>query len=144
MNSIIQFTAAHPLITAISVCYALTFLTVRQAKPFLEYLCSVLDTHLPDDLEKRWFLRIAVFACGVVVSLIVTSGLIVFDCCQLGWLQAAYVAASVGLLAPMVYDGIMLLLSVLEAMKILPPAARIRIERWFDPRKEPHDEHVEA
>lgn len=137
INSIIQFAAAHPLITAMAVCYLLTFLTVRQIKPFLEFISTKIETSwLPPDLERRWLLRLAVFVCGFLVSLVVASGLIVFDCCELNRIQALYVACSVGFLAPMVYDGIMLVLAVLESIKILPRSARQRIERWFDPKKE--------
>jgi hypothetical protein len=136
INSIIQFAAVHPLITAMAACYVLTFLTVRQVKPYLEYLHETVNTRLPEDLEKRGFLRVAVFICGLIVSLVVTAGLIAFNCCGLTWLQALYVACSVGFLAPMVYDGIMLVLAILESLKILPGSARSRIERWFDPKKD--------
>ena len=137
IDSLLLFGHQNPIISALVVCYLLTFITVRQVKPFLEYLCAVIEiTWLPADLKKRWFLRIAVFICGASVSLIVTSGLIVFECCSLSWLQAGYIAGSVGLLAPMVYDGAMLSLSLFEALGIIRRSFRARVERWLDPTKE--------
>lgn len=136
MDKLLAFAAVHPIITAMAICYLLTFVAVRQAKPYLEYLHGVIDTHLPEDLEKRWFLRLAVLVCGLIVSLVVTSGLIVFDCCALTWLQVAYIAISVGILAPLVYDAIMGGLGVLESWGILPRKVRISIEKAVDPSKE--------
>lgn len=125
--------AAHPILAAMALCYVLTFFAVRQGKPFLIVLSDVPAlAWLPEALRRRWLLRLLVFVCGALVSAVVTTGLIVFECCAITGLQAGWVALSVGIMAPVVYDVAMFALDLLEWLKVLPAPVRDRIDAFFD------------
>jgi hypothetical protein len=132
-QSIHGWIQANPLITAWALCYLLTFVAVRQVKPFLPHF-ELKVTWLPEDFRKRLILRFCVFCCGSVVSLVVLFGLVVFDCCALTWAKVIYIAVSVGFLAPFFYDLIFFTLRVLEFLKILNAGTVRKISQLIDPK----------
>jgi hypothetical protein len=125
---------ANPLTSAMAACYLLTFVAVRQIKPLLPHF-ELKTRWLPLEFRKRLVLRSAVFICGVFISLLVAPGLMIFDLCNLSGLQIAYIALSVGLLAPFVYDLLWGIISLLEFLKVLPKGISKKIKWLLDPEK---------
>ena len=127
---------ANPLISAMAACYLLTFVAVRQIKPLLPHF-PVMESHswLPAEFRNRLILRAGVFACGFLVSMVVATGLCVFEIAPLTLTQILYTAGSVGFLAPFVYDLLWGTLSLLELMKIVPKGISKKIKWLLDPEK---------
>jgi hypothetical protein len=125
---------AHPLTSAVALCYLLTFVAVRQIKPLLPHF-EVTVRWLPQEFRKRLILRGAVFACGSLVSVIVACGLVVFQLVHLTVAKVAYIALSVGFLAPFVYDLLLGTITLLEFMKVLPKGISKKIRWLIDPEK---------
>lgn len=125
---------ANPLTAAVLACYLLTFVAVRQIKPFLPHFEIELKW-LPLEFRKRLILRACVFMFGSLISLTVAGGLRVFEVCPISPLQILYVAGSVGFLAPFVYDLLLGTISLLEFMKILPKGISRKIKWLIDPQK---------
>lgn len=125
---------ANPLTAAVLACYLLTFVAVRQIKPLLPHF-EIAVRWLPLEFRKRLILRAAVFACGFLVSVTVACGLVVFQLVPLTFVKGAYIAGSVGFLAPLVYDLLLGTISLLEFMKILPKGISRKIKWLIDPQK---------
>jgi hypothetical protein len=124
----------NPLTAAVLACYLLTFVAVRQIKPFLPHF--ELQIHwLPEEFRKRLILRAGVFISGFLVSITLMIGLRIFELCPITPLQAFYAAGSVGFLAPFVYDLLLGTISLLEFMKILPKGISRKIKWLIDPQK---------
>jgi hypothetical protein len=124
----------HPLISAMVLCYLLTFIGVRQIKPFLPHF-EVKVTWLPEAFRKRLVLRAGVFICGALISVTVVSGLVIFGCCALTALQSTYIALSVGLLAPFVYDLIIGALRITEWLGVLKEGTAGRVQQFISPKR---------
>lgn len=125
---------ANPLVSAMAVCYLLTFVAVRQIKPMLPHF-ELKTKWLPVEFRKRLILRAAVFMCGAFVSAIVASGLAVFQLVPLTFVKGTYIALSVGFLAPFVYDLLWGTITLLEFMNILPEGISKKIKWMLDPQK---------
>lgn len=123
---------ANPLTSAIAMCYLLTFVAVRQIKPFLPHFPI---TSLPPMVGDRLILRLSVFVCGCLISLVVAGGLRVFEICPISPVQILYVAGSVGFLAPFIYDLLLGTISLLEFVKVLPKGISKKIKWLIDPQK---------
>lgn len=133
-ESIQGWIQANPLITAWALCYLLTFAAVRQVKPLLPHF-ELQVKYLPVEFRKRLILRTAVFGCGLVVSAIVSSGLLIFGLGHLTVAKAVYISLSVGFLAPLVYDLLWGTISLLEFCKVLPKGISRKIKWLLDPEK---------
>jgi hypothetical protein len=133
IDRIFEFIASHPIFVAIVVSYFLSFIAIRQIKPFLTHVCLDIPW-LPDDLGKRLILRFAVLLCGFLVSLVVTGFLVVFEL-NLTWSKVIYISISVGILSPMVYDSLLFSIRLLEAFKLVPRGVHLKVETWLDPQK---------
>lgn len=125
---------ANPMTSAVAACYLLTFVAVRQIKPLLPHF-EIGGRWLPLEFRKRLILRAAVFVCGFLVSAIVACGLAIFQLVPLTLAKGAYIAGSVGFLAPFVYDLLLGTISLLEFMKVLPKGISRKIKWLIDPQK---------
>lgn len=125
---------ANPLTAAVLACYLLTFVAVRQIKPFLPHF-ELKIQWLPLEFRKRLILRAGIFLCGFLISLSVSGLLRTFEICPITKFQILYLAGSVGFLAPFVYDLLLGTISLLEFIKILPKGISRKIKWLIDPQK---------
>jgi hypothetical protein len=125
---------AHPLTSAMALCYLLTFVAVRQIKPLLPHF-PIKAPWMPEEFRKRLILRACVFVSGLMVSMVVATGLWVFQICPITPMQILYTALSVGFLAPFVYDLLLGTISLLEFVKVLPKGISKKIRWLIDPQK---------